>query len=124
MDRYATATAALKIQELRERVETQIRRYAGHYFPARTTPSARRPHHMSDFARLARRLTGQSIGVVLGGGGARGISHIGFLRAMEEYGVPIDHIGGTSIGSLIGGLYARDMTSSAPKVKQSNSAAA
>jgi len=64
---------------------------------------------MSDFSRLARRLTGQSIGVVLGGGGARGISHVGVLRALEEYHIPIDHIGGTSIGALMGGLYAREM---------------
>jgi lysophospholipid hydrolase len=62
-----------------------------------------------DFARLARRLCGKSIGLVLGGGGARGISHIGIIRAMEEAGIPIDIIGGTSIGSFIGGLYARDV---------------
>ncbi|KAI8871600.1 patatin-domain-containing protein [Ramicandelaber brevisporus] len=60
----------------------------------------------SDFARLARRLTGQSVGVVLSGGGARGMAHIGMLRAMEDAGVPVDMIGGTSIGSFMGGLYA------------------
>ncbi|KAL7754395.1 phosphatidylcholine and lysophosphatidylcholine phospholipase [Sorochytrium milnesiophthora] len=63
----------------------------------------------SDFARLARRLCGRSIGLVLGGGGARGIAHIGFIRALEEAGVPIDMIGGTSIGSYVGGLYAREV---------------
>ncbi|KAJ9048847.1 phosphatidylcholine and lysophosphatidylcholine phospholipase [Entomophthora muscae] len=62
----------------------------------------------SDYARLARRLCGKSIGVVLGGGGARGLGHIGFLRSLEEAGVPIDMIGGCSIGAYIGGLYARD----------------
>lgn len=61
-----------------------------------------------DFYRLARRLYGKAIGVVLGGGGARGIAHVGVLNAMEEAGIPIDIIGGTSIGSFIGGLYARD----------------
>lgn len=61
-----------------------------------------------DFARLARRLSGKSIGLVLGGGGARGISHLGIIRALEEAGIPVDMIGGTSIGSFIGGLYARD----------------
>ncbi|KAH7327971.1 lysophospholipase NTE1 [Stachybotrys elegans] len=59
-----------------------------------------------DFHRLARRLCGKSIGLVLGGGGARGISQIGIIRAMEEAGIPIDVIGGTSIGSFVGGLYA------------------
>ncbi|CCK70647.1 lysophospholipase KNAG_0E03940 [Huiozyma naganishii CBS 8797] len=64
--------------------------------------------HKSDFLRLARILSGQAIGLVLGGGGARGISHLGVLQAIEEQGIPIDIIGGTSIGSFIGGLYARD----------------
>ncbi|CAG8571149.1 14430_t:CDS:2 [Ambispora leptoticha] len=62
----------------------------------------------SDFSRLARRLCGKSVGLVLGGGGARGIAHIGVIRALEEAGIPIDMIGGTSIGSFVGGLYARD----------------
>lgn len=61
----------------------------------------------SDFHRLARRLCGKSIGLVLGGGGARGISHIGIIRAIEEAGMPIDIIGGTSIGAFVGALYAR-----------------
>ena len=42
------------------------------------------PH--SDMARVARRVTGTSIGVVLGGGGARGIAHIGILQALEDHG--------------------------------------
>ncbi|KAK0619812.1 lysophospholipase NTE1 [Immersiella caudata] len=60
-----------------------------------------------DFHRLARRLCGKSVGLVLGGGGARGISQVGIIRAMEEAGIPIDIVGGTSIGAFIGGLYAR-----------------
>lgn len=60
-----------------------------------------------DFHRLARRLCGKSVGLVLGGGGARGMSQIGVIRAMEEAGIPIDIVGGTSIGAFIGGLYAR-----------------
>lgn len=64
--------------------------------------------HKNDFCRLARILSGQAIGLVLGGGGARGISHIGVIRALEESGVPIDFVGGTSIGSFIGGLYAKE----------------
>ncbi|ODH14056.1 lysophospholipase NTE1 [Paracoccidioides brasiliensis] len=61
-----------------------------------------------DFHRLARRLCGKSVGLVLGGGGARGIAHVGVIKALEEAGVPIDIIGGTSIGAFIGALYARD----------------
>ncbi|VDN04401.1 unnamed protein product [Thelazia callipaeda] len=61
----------------------------------------------SDFSRLARILTGNAIGVVLGGGGARGAAHVGVLRAIHEHGIPIDMIGGTSIGSMISGLYAQ-----------------
>ena len=62
----------------------------------------------SDFSRLARRLLSKSIGLVLGGGGARGIAHVGILRAIEEAGIPIDMVGGTSIGAFVGGLYARE----------------
>lgn len=64
--------------------------------------------HKDDFLRLARILSGQAIGLVLGGGGARGMSHLGVLQALEERGIPIDMIGGTSIGSFVGGLYAKD----------------
>ena len=46
------------------------------------------------------------VGVVLGGGGAKGASHIGALKYIEEMGIPIDYIAGTSMGSIIGGLYA------------------
>lgn len=60
-----------------------------------------------DFARLARRLCGKSVGLVLGGGGARGLSQVGIIMAMEEAGIPVDMVGGTSIGSFIGALYAR-----------------
>ena len=62
-----------------------------------------------DFHRLARRLSGKSVGLVLGGGGARGISEIGVIHALEEAGIPIDIIGGTSMGAFIGALYARDV---------------
>ena len=46
------------------------------------------------------------VGVVLGGGGAKGASHIGVLKYLEELGIPIDYVAGTSMGSIIGGLYA------------------
>ena len=59
-----------------------------------------------DRARLARIVTGRAVGLVLGGGGARGFAHLGVLRAFEEAGIPIDLVGGTSIGSVIGALPA------------------
>jgi len=50
-----------------------------------------------------------SVGLVLSGGGARGGAHIGVIKALQELGVPIDYIAGTSIGAAIGGLYATGM---------------
>lgn len=45
------------------------------------------------------------IGLVLGGGGARGAAHAGVLKVLEENNIPIDMIAGTSMGSIVGGLY-------------------
>ena len=50
------------------------------------------------------------IGLVLGGGGARGIAHVGVLKVLEDLRIPIDCVAGTSMGSIIGGLYASGMT--------------
>jgi len=61
-----------------------------------------RPHGSGDFDRLARLMTDQGIGVVFAGGGARGFAHIGVYRALVEAGLPIDRVGGTSMGALIG----------------------
>ena len=46
------------------------------------------------------------VGLVLSGGGAKGAAHIGVLKYIEEVGLPIDYIAGTSMGSIIGGMYA------------------
>jgi NTE family protein len=62
-----------------------------------------REDRREDFTRVARCFTGQAIGVVFGGGGARGLAHIGVIRALNEAGVPIDMIGGTSMGAVIAG---------------------
>jgi lysophospholipid hydrolase len=62
----------------------------------------------ADFERLARILFGQSIALVLGGGGARGVAHLGFLQAFEEEGIPIDIVGGTSMGAFVGAVYSRN----------------
>ncbi|HEX8358855.1 MAG TPA: cyclic nucleotide-binding and patatin-like phospholipase domain-containing protein [Longimicrobium sp.] len=68
-------------------------------------------HHLrwdreADFGRIARQLAGRTVGVVLGGGGARGLAHVGMLRAMDEAGIPIDLIGGTSMGAMVAAQYA------------------
>ena len=71
---------------------------ATHHHLGATTPA--------DYDRLARLLTGQAVGLTLGGGGARGLAHIGVIRAFQEAGIPIDMIGGTSMGAVIAGQYA------------------
>lgn len=52
----------------------------------------------------------QSVGLVLSGGGAKGITHIGIIQALEENDIPIDYITGTSIGAIVGALYAMGYT--------------
>ena len=48
----------------------------------------------------------QRVGLVLSGGGAKGLYHIGVIKALEENGIPIDYVSGTSMGAIIAGLYA------------------
>jgi NTE family protein len=50
------------------------------------------------------------IGLILGGGGARGAAHVGVLKVLEEYGVPVHAIAGTSMGAIVGALYATGLT--------------
>ncbi|HTL91658.1 MAG TPA: patatin-like phospholipase family protein, partial [Steroidobacteraceae bacterium] len=62
-------------------------------------------HHVNgaaDIQRVARVLTGRGIGLVLSGGGARGFAHIGIVKALREAGIPIDLVGGTSMGGILG----------------------
>ena len=71
-----------------------------------------RHHHVmaerdADIDRVARLLVGRGIGAVFSGGGARGIANIGVLRALNEHGVPIDAVGGTSLGAVVAGCAAR-----------------
>lgn len=56
-------------------------------------------------------LHGQSVGLVLSGGGAKGLTHIGVIKALEENNIPIDYVGGASMGAIIGSLYAMGYTS-------------
>lgn len=74
----------------------------------------------SDFSRLARWLTGTSVGLVLGGGGARGASHVGMLKAIMEAGIPIDMVGGVSIGAFMGALWCmeKNITTTTQKARE------
>ncbi|KAJ5633407.1 Lysophospholipase nte1 [Penicillium lividum] len=95
---------------LKQRVQilqAEIQKYTSRRIQQTPLYSSQTPFK-GDFHRLARRLCGKSVGLVLGGGGARGIAQVGVIKALEEAGIPIDIIGGTSIGSFIGALYARD----------------
>ena len=74
-----------------------------------------RPRHFhvrrsrnSDYERLARYVTGCEVGLVLSGGGARGFAHVGCMKAMRELNIPIDMIGGVSMGALVSAAYAYD----------------
>ncbi|KAF9055952.1 hypothetical protein BJ165DRAFT_1429740 [Panaeolus papilionaceus] len=108
--------AVTALKNLKDKVQNEIQKYRGNAADVRP----QRQPQASDFSRLARRICGKSIGLVLGGGGARGMAHLGLIRALEEYGIPIDHIAGTSIGAFVGGLYARegDLISSTGRAKQ------
>lgn len=63
------------------------------------------PQINRDVSRIARRLGNVSVGLVLGGGGARAYAHLGVLKVLEEARVPIDMIAGTSMGAFIAALY-------------------
>ncbi len=68
-------------------------------------------HHVrldihADIDRLARLLTGHAVGVVMAGGGARAFAHIGVVKALAASGVPIDQVGGTSMGAIIAAAVA------------------
>ncbi|MCC5809641.1 MAG: cyclic nucleotide-binding domain-containing protein [Ectothiorhodospiraceae bacterium] len=65
--------------------------------------------HRRDFARLARIMAGCAVGLVLSGGGARGYAHLGVMRALEEAGVPVDIVAGTSIGAVMAAFAAFDV---------------
>ena len=64
------------------------------------------PWSETDIRAIARQITSQGLGLVLGGGGARGFAHIGLIRALEQLHIPIDIVGGTSMGAFISALVA------------------
>jgi NTE family protein len=66
----------------------------------------REAERTQDLARLARRLSGRSVGVVLSGGGARAFAHIGVLDELLAAGIKVDRVGGVSMGAYIGALFS------------------
>jgi predicted acylesterase/phospholipase RssA/CRP-like cAMP-binding protein len=103
------------------RVECElVRLHCGDYKNVRDTQllldtgRVSRHHHICEsdldgLPRLARYLSGRAVGLVLAGGGARGFAHIGVIRAIREHGIPIDYVGGTSIGAIIAAFVAMGM---------------
>jgi lysophospholipid hydrolase len=68
-------------------------------------------HHIrlgraADFESFVRRISGRGLGLVLGGGGARGFAHIGVFKALRECGVSVDLVGGTSMGAILSATFA------------------
>ncbi|HET9265277.1 MAG TPA: cyclic nucleotide-binding and patatin-like phospholipase domain-containing protein [Vicinamibacterales bacterium] len=61
---------------------------------------------LADFERVARFISGAAVGLTLGGGFTRGLAHIGVLRALAELKIPVDAIGGASIGAIVGAQWA------------------
>jgi len=88
---------ALQHSELTERVDAQSLTFLR---------SHRRHGYAKAVRRIARQIGGVSIGLALGGGAALGLAHIGVLRVLEQEDIPIDVITGSSMGALVGGLWA------------------
>jgi NTE family protein len=65
-----------------------------------------RPQSPRDMQRIARIVSGRGVGLVLSGGGARGFAHVGVIKALEEAGIAIDMLGGSSIGAVMGMVLA------------------
>jgi NTE family protein len=80
----------------------------GMYFCSSSLLTNQVKYHLLSFLLIlsVKASLAQSVGVVLSGGGATALTHIGFLKALEDNEIPIDYIGGTSMGSLIAALYA------------------
>ena len=80
-----------------ERIETKLGVPVAHHLV---------PGDRTSLERLARRISRVAVGLALGGGGARGLAHIGILEVFGEERIPIDVVGGTSIGSILAALHA------------------
>ncbi|ORB63046.1 hypothetical protein BST45_18215 [Mycobacterium shinjukuense] len=79
----------------------------------RSVHTVRRAHAMADLRPLAARIAGRSVGLVLGGGGARAFAHLGVLAELEAAGVTVDRFAGASMGAIIGAFAATGMDAAA-----------
>jgi NTE family protein len=61
-------------------------------------------------ATIPLTLCAQSVGLVMSGGGARGLAHIGVIKMLEENNIPIDYVAGTSMGAIVAALYSMGYT--------------
>jgi EmrB/QacA subfamily drug resistance transporter len=80
--------------------------WIGQLAPSSTFAISSEPDRSGDVARMARRLAGRSLGVVLGGAGARSFAHLGVLDVLLDAGAEVDRVGGVSMGAFIGGMLA------------------
>ncbi len=103
-------TVRMELILLREVTTEPIGTEAWFALPELTTYHQVRLGQIEDIERVARRVSGREIGLILGGGGARGFAHLGVLRAIEEAGIPIDVIGGTSMGAVLAAMYAAGLS--------------
>ena len=97
-------TGATEVLVLLHPATTRVPRHTADWLVAR--PAVKSHYHLrtgstDDMARLARILSGTANGLVLAGGGAKGFAHLGVFRALQEVGIPIDFVGGTSIGGMM-----------------------
>ncbi len=92
--------------------DLEVPRFTARFLAARTAIAHYhvRDGSTADLARVARLLTGRGVGLALGGGGARGVAHVGVIRALSERGVPIDTVAGTSMGAIVAALYGAGYT--------------
>jgi EmrB/QacA subfamily drug resistance transporter len=89
-----------------ERGSASLTGWIAQLAPATTFAIRSDGHRRGDLARVARRLAGRGVGVVLSGGGAKAFAHIGVLEMLQQAGLAVDRVGGVSMGAFIGGLLA------------------
>jgi NTE family protein len=102
-ERHDIGEKGLQLAEVTVLIDVEQRSWMGDLSSGSIWHTASTPQALD---RTARRLAGCVVGLALSSGGARGIAHVGVLRVLEQEGIPIDMLAGTSIGSLVGGLYA------------------
>ena len=95
------------------RASGELSGWIGQLAPAGIHSVSAGPGMRADVERMARRLSGRALGVVLSGGGGRAFAHLGVLEVLMGAGMPVDRVGGVSMGSFVGGQLAmgRDVAS-------------